>query len=590
MHFNKVFLMKGLIPLAACSALTACVDDNYDLTDIDTTSRFTVNNLTVPVNLSEIKLKDVVNLDDNENISKIMLDGNEVYAIQKGGSISTEDFSISGIHVNSPSIPSTNVNILIGDLPNIPGMTTIPETTFTVPLSDIPEQSYDILMDNVDAALLRLDNVKTKNPIHVEVLLKIPASMMSGNQIKFKNLTVKMPWGLMCDNTVLNAACPGASYNPKDGILSIPELQVNSNGQASLPFEAFGLDLKSQDKGDVINQKLNIDGNVGIMSGDIELKLTNLNIPNPFTLNVDYSVSSFDIKSFSGTIDYKMDNINIAPISLNDLPDFLDSPETVITIANPAILVDINNPVGDYKLSGSGVIALTSNFKDGKSTVTRSGEFTIGENGAKLSFCTSTDGYQTVNFDGLRYILNGTGADAEGLPNSINVNLENIRFSGNAVDFPIGSSLGNADGQYDFTAPLGFGAPSKVVYETTENGWGSEDLDDVNIQRLHLTAKCTTNLPVAVKLNVVPVDKNGNSIDVKELKELVINPNKSDESIDFVIEAIDEQHPISGFDGVRFRAIISQDYKNNTQAIGPDLNIIIKEIRATVDGYYETDF
>lgn len=575
MHFNKIFMMKGLIPLAACSALTACVDNNYDLTDIDTTSRFTVNNLTVPVNLSEIKLKDVVNLDDNENISKIILDGNEVYAIQKGGSISTEDFCISGIHVNAPTINPTQVSLNLPPLP--PVAVDLPPVELNLP--EIPEQTYDIKLQNVDKALLNLNDVKTVNPINVDVELSIPSSLMSGNSVSFQDLDIKLPWGLITDNQ---------NYDKTTGIYHIDNIPVNANGKAVISFIANGIDLG--DKGSLEKHNLNINGNVGIESGKIVFNLTNVNIETNFHLDINYKVSSFDIKSFSGIIDYQMDNINIAPISLNDLPDFLDSPETVITIAKPAILVDINNPVGDYNLTGSGVIALTSNFNNGKSSVARSGEFTIGENGAKLSFCTPTEGYETVNFDDLRNILNGTEAGAEGLPNSINVNLENIRFYGDAVDFPIGSSLGNADGQYDFTAPLGFGAPSKVVYETTENGWGGEDLEDVNIQKLHITATCTTNLPVAVKLNVVPVDKDGNQIAVKEPTSLVITPNSTDEPIEIGLEAIDEQHPISAFDGVRFRAIISQDNPDNTQAIGPDLDITLKHIRATVDGYYETNF
>lgn len=37
--------------LIAAASVTSCVDDKYDLSDIDTTARIQVDNLTIPVNV-----------------------------------------------------------------------------------------------------------------------------------------------------------------------------------------------------------------------------------------------------------------------------------------------------------------------------------------------------------------------------------------------------------------------------------------------------------------------------------------------------------------------------------------------------------
>ncbi len=566
-------MVKGVLPVAVLSIATGCVDDKYDLTDIDTTSRFTVDNLTIPVNLETISLDDVVNLDDNENISKINIDGKEVYAIKKAGNINSNEISINGIHVTAPSIPSTNVNL---SLPTIPSVGNIPP--FDLPIPVTPEKDYSIEMNNLDKALISLDDVKTTNPINVELQLSIPQALMNngGNIARFQNLDIRLPWGLITDDM---------NYDRNTGVYHINDLAVDANGKATVFFQAHGLDLMGN--GTISNNRLEISGKVGIQSGSIHFELNDVNVPSQFDLTASYKVSSFDIASFSGDIDYHLDNIDIAPISLSDLPDFLDSPETEIRIANPAITVDINNPVGTYGLQGSGVICLTSNFSGGNTTEARSDNFTIGRDGAKISFGTPTDGFpEFVEFNNLGNILanNNTG----GLPKDITVRLENLKFSGNVVDFPIGSNLGSADGDYDFTAPLGFGNPSKVVYETTEDGWGGDDLDDVNINLLKIRAVCSTNLPVGIELNVTPVDKYGNLIPVKEPKNLKVRPYCQDEEV--YIEIAGANGPIRNFDGVRFRAIISQDDDNNTEAIGPDLQIQLSNIRATVDGYFETDF
>ena len=52
-------LLTGTSALLALG-LTACVDDNYDLSDIDTTTRVSINDLVVPANIDEVTLGDII--------------------------------------------------------------------------------------------------------------------------------------------------------------------------------------------------------------------------------------------------------------------------------------------------------------------------------------------------------------------------------------------------------------------------------------------------------------------------------------------------------------------------------------------------
>ncbi|MDE6340119.1 MAG: hypothetical protein K2K97_10105, partial [Muribaculaceae bacterium] len=284
------------------------------------------------------------------------------------------------------------------------------------------------------------------------------------------------------------------------------------------------------------------------------------------------------------SIDYNMDAIHIDPIALNNLPDFLDSPETNIIIANPQILVDIINPVGEW-LDGKGRIILTSNFKNGDKVAHSSEVFTLKGHETELAFCTEKNGATFVQFDGLRNVLSNGD---HGLPSSIGVDIEDINFSGDVTDFPLGD-LGSAQGSYEFNAPLGFGEGSMVIYETTVDGWSSDTLDDVNINKIHLTANCSTNLPVSVQLSVTPIDKNGREIEVREDSGLFEVPAKAqNQPVVLSIESVNG--PIKNLNGVKFRAVVFQNSPDNQDALGPDLNISLDQIRVTVDGYYETDF
>ena len=568
---NKPLIPNMLLLAATCAYMSSCVDNDYDLKNIDKTSQFTVNNLTVPVNLSEIKLENVIKLDDNENISVI----DNHYAISKGGDIETSEFDLGHIHVASPTINPSVISVNVPELPPISGIEIpFPETK----LPDVPLQTYDLELVNGDESLKKLNDIKTERPIEVEVTLSVPSSIIAkGNTITFKNIQIQLPWGLMTED---------AGYNSTTGKYVLNEISVNADGKATLKVEAYG--IKLGERGKIEDQKLNISGDIGIESGYITGMIRDLSLPNPLVVSVDYKVSEFDLASFSGDIDYKMDEIDIAPISLSGLPDFLDSPETEIRIANPQILISINNPVGQYGLTGTGNINLTSHFKGGKDVEHTSGEFNISGSHSDIAFCTSKEGYELVDFSGLRDILTSGVKEIGGLPESISVNIQNITFAGTVENFPIGK-IGKADGSYDFVAPLGFAKDSKVIYETTVDGWGSDTLDDVNINKIHLKANCSTNLPVGVELRVQPIDKNGNEIPVKEnSSRFSVDPKCTNSPVELLIESANG--PIHNLDGVKFKAFVSQDNENNTEALGPDLFIKLDNIRVTVDGYYETDF
>ncbi|MDE6548716.1 MAG: hypothetical protein K2L22_06940 [Muribaculaceae bacterium] len=581
-------LVNGLLTLTAVSFITSCVDDKYDLTDIDTTSRFTVNKLTVPVNLSEIKLENVINLDDNENITVV----NGEYVIQKGGSIAPTEFSIGSVEVAAPKIDPTSVTVVIPQLPTSTGLSYIPE--FDLPASDL--QSYEFKMENVDKALKLLKDVKTVDDITIDVELSVPSQLLGAdNKISFKDLKLQLPWGLV---TEYKESGEGEmTYNKNTGLLTVPEVTVNTDGKAYVAIKASGLDLGS--KGKIENGMLAVSGEVGIKGGSINIDVKNATLPSSLKIVASYNVSGFKLASFSGDIDYKMD-IRIAPISLSDLPDFLDNSETNLFIANPEISVDIENPVAKYGLIGEGKLKLTSTFKNGKS-ISRSSDVFKLQDPDKDGICriiltpNVIEGQEDMYaFPDLGYVLTYYEKDPAaislgwGLPESISVGIEDFIFNGHVDNFPL-SNIGSASGDYSFKAPLGFDYGSTVFYETTEGDWGSEDLDKVNIKTIDLTAVCSTDLPVSIKLSVVPVDKAGNVIAVNEDNmEFEVPAYADKKTVTLKIEA-KNGGTISGFDGVKFKATIEQK-SNNTEALGPNLTIKLDDIRVTVDGYYETDF
>ena len=58
----------GLSALALTLMLAGCIDDKYDLDDIDSTARISVNELTLPITIDPVTLSSMVNLKEGQAI------------------------------------------------------------------------------------------------------------------------------------------------------------------------------------------------------------------------------------------------------------------------------------------------------------------------------------------------------------------------------------------------------------------------------------------------------------------------------------------------------------------------------------------
>ncbi|MBO4965229.1 MAG: hypothetical protein J6C81_03060 [Muribaculaceae bacterium] len=84
---------KLLSVVVGTSALlfSGCIDDAYDLSDIDTTSRVNVNGLVIPVNIDQITLDDIISFDENSKIKAVTIGGERFYALVENGEFNSED-------------------------------------------------------------------------------------------------------------------------------------------------------------------------------------------------------------------------------------------------------------------------------------------------------------------------------------------------------------------------------------------------------------------------------------------------------------------------------------------------------------------
>ena len=99
---SSKFMLTGMSVLSLL-VLSSCMDDAYDLSDIDTTARLQVKELTIPLNLDHITLDQVIDLDDDSEIVKETdANGNLVYVIKKEGTFLSDPIDVAQFTTEKP--------------------------------------------------------------------------------------------------------------------------------------------------------------------------------------------------------------------------------------------------------------------------------------------------------------------------------------------------------------------------------------------------------------------------------------------------------------------------------------------------------
>lgn len=601
----RLHLLKAGLPIAAMIAFTGCMDDKYDLDDLDTTTRIPITDLTVPVNLEDIVLDEVIDLSDNENIEDYTdKNGNRLYAISKKGELTSDDIVIDKIEAKAEDISSTSVtvNSVSATLPGV-------AATDVVYQVEAMESDFSYTAENIDDAVKSITAIESAEDIKYDVTINVPSSMTI-SKMTLHNVKIHFPTGmLMADGSAAKASV--GTYDPATGDVTIDNHAVNS-GSLTVTLTAERVDLVENGAGITDDRTFKFNGKLGVLkNGHIVLSpASGTTLASSFDLTADYGMTHFFVKNFDGEIDYLVEGIDIDPISFDDLPDFLKSGDTQIFLSNPQVYISAKNSTAPYGTEGSAAITLTSKFKNGSDRTANSEAFVIGYDlgpDVDYNIVLSPNGKQTdpinryaanahkFTFNGLGDILASKNGP-DGLPDRIEISLENPRFFGNAKRFPV--EVPGADpatytikglhGDYDMFAPLAFNPETRIVYSKVDDGWESEDLDGLEIEHFSLHAHAVTTIDLNVILTIYPLDAEGNKMGRSVPLTL---PANADEDIEIIVES-EPGNPIKALGGIEYHAIVETPEGSQvaSRPLGPDETINLTNIRVKVSGSYTKDF
>lgn len=343
-------LYQSAVALAALSLLTGCIDDSYDLSDVDTTTRVNINDLVLPVNIDPVTLGDVISIDPDSKIQTVSIGGKEFYALVQKGDFNSEPVAISGVAASPTTIDPSHETLerLLDTGQSLSRRN--PGEAYIFPIREVGDFfSYSSL--NVDDAIVSLTHVTTA-PFRFTLELEIDDPASSIISMSFFDMVIRAPKGLDAEPSV-------GTYDPSSGYWRVPRVEVTGN-RASVSLVATGIDTRAA--GVVIrpDRTLDFSSEFHIESGYVDIVPEGGVFRNEAELTVYYGLDEFEIRDFDGEVRYALDGIAIDPVSLTDIPDFLKGEDTEIEIANPQIYFSMNNPVAGIPLECSTGLRLTA--------------------------------------------------------------------------------------------------------------------------------------------------------------------------------------------------------------------------------------
>ncbi len=485
--------------------LTSCIDDGYDLDDID----LTINvggDLGVPTSSTEqYTISDVLDL---SSTSSIKATGDQ-YGYAKGDYVLVEngDPSYSTVNIDTQDVKNitcdpTNVKLsLTSQGTNQDVDQTIEGIHSKVKLSD----------DNIDKQLLSLTRIDAN--VKLDMGFKLEASTgFKGSLTLMPGFTLTYPEGWTIDLYDQSMA----SYCKVEGrklIFTAAKKFTTASG-LRVPVRVTSFDFTNMPAGEglykpghfLVNGELLTSGPVRVSTGSTAAGTAiNLNV------KITPTIPAMTITAVTGKIDPKVD-IDNSSFEINDIPDFLAEEDNYLDLADPRIVLNVNNgsPV-DINLNAvveavtknGGVRQIGIGDAHGTSQVMVKAS---SQNKIVLSATgNAVEGATVVKVPGLSELL-------AKIPDRINIKDVTAKVPSNKeYTIRLGSKFSVVTG-YEAVVPLAFGENLRLSYSTDETGW-DEDLSKYNFNEVTATMKVENSIPLEMVPEVQALDVFGHVIE-----------------------------------------------------------------------------
>ena len=216
---NRLSIVKVGFMLVAPLLLSGCIDDDYDLSDIDGTVELQVKDLTIPMNLDDIKLTNIIEISENGQIKIV----DDKYVIIEDGEFDTDEIEVPMVEIAAPVVEPTITKLELNapEIPNIPNIPNIPMADLGIDISELHYtlesnvSEFEYVTHSVSDYIMSIDKIGTD--LKVEMIFDL-VGLDIVKSFSLRNFELQLPKGL-----TLTLTTEKGVYDPETGILSIED-------------------------------------------------------------------------------------------------------------------------------------------------------------------------------------------------------------------------------------------------------------------------------------------------------------------------------------------------------------------------------
>lgn len=499
--------------------VTGCTNSDYDFNEIDATMGFGGDGLELPASSTmDIPLKDVLDLEENGSV-KLDDEGNYLFQLTGSGS-SEANPEIEPIRLEGRSY---NANIPISLSASAKATRSL---TASSVIPEVKEKMFEY--HGVDKSVKSLTKANMK-PVTMKLTLGF--SGISSVISKIKKATLTLPGYLSLNRVVGDGNGMPIPTSSRIDIADISTsrdlvLTITSNKLLFSEQDAYGTLSIAEDG------KIDMDGYFGLKIDDFELTGT------PSTANMSIAakveVENIELTSATGVFDPEVNFGTLGEVDVTGVPDFLSDDNVVADLANPQILLTINNEMN----VAATVKATVTATKSGQTTATvQLPEMYIEKNSVspitQICICREKTPELTAQYGEKNvYAVNNLSTLINKIPDHVSIgNVEARADQSKEATVEFGKPY-HITPSYEVYAPLAFGKDAVIEYSDQFDGW-NDDIDDLELSEntyVRLTADAISKVPAALILEATPLGVGG--ADISNLIEVNIKKGEVSASTD----------------------------------------------------------
>lgn len=552
----------GMIGLNSCLKM----DEAYDLEkDIDMTVTMG-GNLTIPGSSTEkMKLKDLLDMEEDGVVVANEITGD--YSIVQEGEKNT----------TTVQVPEVTVDMTGGfegaefsfNVPQLPGLD---ENSFV-------EETFDeIIKINVSQGDITSDIRKLNNAVTncVETYLVFSKIGYLADVELMQNFSIEFPDYITVESEDANWKAEGNKLilTKTDG------LEVTATTRVK--FQIVKVNFVNTDAvftpGNDENGVIDLGGEI-ILNGRIKATARSTQ-GGDMALRVDVESDLMNIESVVAVVDPKVD-IEIKPIELNDMPDFLTENEVMLDLTDPRVFITLSNP-SPLAVELSGTLIARKTDKEDK--MVNIPVITVPDNNTEFKICINQikDGLE----GDINYVkVEGLSSIIENIPEEI----EMTEVKTQVVQEPVTINLGEeftVETDYRIDTPLMFGPRTTINYSEAIDGWDA-DLEDTEFSCIEASMVVINEIPLGISLTADAIDKEGNklsnvTVDMNANVKSGSMGNPTSQEVVFSVTTSDGN--IKGLDGIKLYIKANASENTSSVALNENQSIQITDLKLSLKG------